>query len=83
MKIVKIVKVIKQLFKYARYGTQGITANDISPNMIFQVSEIWSSWGDVDIVSVKTKIIESIDIENTESDVLTIGISMQIQGDYD
>ncbi|MBQ2637007.1 MAG: hypothetical protein IJG09_10010 [Methanobrevibacter sp.] len=74
---------LKQLFKYARYGTQGITANDISPNMIFQVSEIWSSWGDVDIVSVKTKIIESIDIENTESDVLTIGISMQIQGDYD
>ena len=77
----KSISLLKQLFKYARYGVQGITVNDISPNMIFGITEIWSSWGDFETITVKAKIDGDVDIVNTESDVLTIGISMHLQGD--
>lgn len=72
---------LNQLYKYGRYGTQGITVNDISPNMIYNIDEWWSSWGVVDKETFKAKLIESVDIENTESDTMTISITMQIQGD--
>ena len=49
--------------------------------MIFSVKEVWSSWGEYEENEVKAKIVENIDIENTESDTLTIGLTMQIQGD--
>ena len=75
------IPLLKQLFKYARYGTQGITKNDISPNMIFSVSEIWCSWGEFEKEDYKAKIVENIDIENSESDTLTLGITFQLQGD--
>lgn len=77
----KTNELLKQLFKYGRYGTQGITANDISPNMIFGIKEYWSSWGEVDIEEVKAKVYGDIDIENTESDTLTIGATFQVQGE--
>lgn len=64
------------LFKYARYGTQTY----ITPNIIYEVVEIYSYWGEVDKNTFKAKIVESIDIENTESDTLTITLPMQIQG---
>ncbi len=72
---------LNQLYKYGRYGTQGITVNDISPNMIYNVDEWWSSWGVVDKETFKAKLIESVDIENTESDTMTITITMQVQGE--
>ena len=72
---------LNQLYKYGRYGTQGITVNDISPNMIYSVDEWWSNWGVVDKETFKAKLIESVDIENTESDTMTITVTMQIQGD--
>ena len=72
---------LKQLYKYGRYGTQGITASDISPNMIYNVVEWWSSWGEVDKETYLGKLIESVDIENTESDTMTLTITMQIQGE--
>ena len=79
------VDLLKQWFKYARYGTQanGTTItydNGITPNMIYEIKEIWSSWGNVDICTFNAKIVESIDIENTESDSLTISIPFQVQG---
>lgn len=82
----KTIPLLKQLFMYGRYGT---TANGstipynqgISPNMIFEIMELWSSWGEVEPITFKAKIVESIDIENTESDTLTITIPLQIQGD--
>ena len=77
----KNVSLLKQLFKYMRYGTQGITVNDISPNMEFDVIEYWSSWGELEEEQVKTKLVENADVENTESDVLTLSVLMQIQGD--
>lgn len=77
----KAIDLLKQLFKYGRYGRVGITANDISPNMIFGINEIWSSWGEYEVESVNAKIVGDIDIENTESDTLTIGVNFQVQGE--
>ena len=77
------INLLEQWFKYARYGTQGITATDISPNMIYIVKEYWCSWGEYEVNTVNTKIIDSIDIENTESDTLTLSLTMQIQGEND
>lgn len=76
---------LNQWFKYARYGTQGTNTNNysngVTPNMIYEVQEVWSSWGDIEIETFNAKIIESIDIENTESDTISITIPLQIQGD--
>lgn len=75
------VDFLEKLYDYARYGTWGITKDDISPNMIFGVKEIYCSWGVYKEKDIKTKLVENVDIENTESDVLTLGLTMQVQGD--
>lgn len=82
------ISLIKQWFEYGRYGIQadGTTisyANGITPNMIYEVKEIWSSWSKIDIKTFIAKIVESIDIESTESDTLTISIPLQLQGEND
>lgn len=79
----KEIELLNQWFKYARYGIQGTTISDISPNMEYGVSEVWCSWGEFDVYSIVTKIVESIDIENTESDTLTLTTTMQIQGEWE
>ena len=76
----KNVPLLRQWYDYGRYGTQGITASDISPNMIYEINEFWCSWGDIENKNVNAKIVESIDIENTESDTLTLGLTFQLQG---
>ena len=68
---------IEKLFDYARYGDQSY----ITPNIIYSVNEIWSSWGDYKRKVVETKIVENVEIENTESDTLTLALTMQIQGE--
>lgn len=73
----KSINLIKQLFYYARYGTQTF----ITPNIIYTIKELWSSWGEIDLLPFNAKLIESIDIENNESDVLTITLPLQKQGD--
>lgn len=75
----KTIPLLKQFFEYGRYGTQGISVNDISPNMEFVTSEIWCSWGEYENHSIITKIVENIDNENTESDAMTLSMTMQIQ----
>lgn len=79
------IDLINQFFKYARYGIQGTVAQSysdgITPNIIYETQEIWSSWGNVETITFKTKVVESIDIENTESDTLSITIPFQIQGE--
>lgn len=77
----KSFDILNQWFNYSRFGAYGITGNDICPNLIYNVSEFWSSWGVVDKHTMLGKITESIDIENTESDVLTLGVNFQIQGE--
>ena len=80
---------LKGLYRYARYGygleaLNNIASADvntlISPNLIWEVSEYDSSWGEVEKNTYLAKIDDSIDIENTEGDVLTIKISMKLQG---
>ena len=80
--------ILKQLFVYSRYGTYPTMSDDtpsyentISPNMIFDLSEFFCSWGVVDKYTYKVKIVGNVETDNTESDVLTIGVNFQIQGD--
>ena len=75
--------ILEEWFDYGRYG---ITENDIgdytiTPNIIYDVAEYWSSWGNVKQKAYLGKLIESVDIENTESDTLTLSITMQLQGE--
>lgn len=70
---------LKDWFKYARYGR--IDTNKVSPNIIYDVVEYWSSWGVVEAETYLGKIADNIEIDNTESDTLTIAISMQVQGE--
>lgn len=71
---------LSQWFYYARYGKVGITQNDISPNMVYTNTEIISYWGNVIATNYLAKIVENIDLENTESDVLSLTATFQIQG---
>ena len=71
---------IRQWFLYARYGKTIEPAPYISPNIIYKITEIFSSWGVVYKWEYLGKIVESIDIENTESDTLTISLQFQVQG---
>ena len=74
---------IKQWWRYARYGVIGTLANTysdgVSPNMLYKLQEIWSSWGEVEVYTIIAKAVDNIDIENTESDALTIRITFDIQ----
>ena len=73
--------ILKQWFDYGRYGIMGTSQNQISPNMIYEVVEYWSSWAVITPKTYLGKLIESVDIENTESDSLTISITIQVQGE--
>lgn len=74
-------EILSQWFDYGRYGTQGITVNDISPNMIYEITEYWSSWGVYSPKTFKAKLVENVDNENTESDTMTLSLTFQIQGE--
>lgn len=68
---------LDQWYDYGRYGTQ----TTITPNIIYKVTELYSSWGLVKKKQYLAKIVESIDIDNNENDVLTIAIPFQKQGE--
>ena len=80
-------ELLNAIFKYARYGIQGVVENNgtadythaITPNMVYEVIEIWSCWGEIEYYKYQAKIVETIDIELTESDVLSITIPLQPQ----
>ena len=78
------IPLIKVWFNLARYGSWSLTQtgveNKVSPNTQYSVNEIWSSWGIFEKVNYQGKIVENIDIENTESDTLTISVSLQVIG---
>lgn len=78
------IDLIKWWFDYARYGDIENDSDNkplISPNIIYEISEFWSSWGIVKNKKYLGKIVDDIEIENTESDTLTLGITMQVQGE--
>ena len=80
---------IKQLWKYGRYGIQGLPtdsptySNGVTPNMIYELVEYWSSWGVVEKNVLPVKVTESVEGENTESDVLTLKITLEVQPNGD
>ena len=75
---------IKGWFNMGRYGEsaniESYASVGITPNMIYQVVDLWSSWGNIEWKGYLAKLVGDIDIENTEGDVLTLTISMQVQG---
>ena len=79
------VELLNQWFDYARYGTQDTTSSTlderISPNIVYDVVEYWSGWGNYKTKQVLAKITGDISIENTESDTLTLGVTFQVQGE--
>lgn len=81
------IELLNHLFRYARYGKVAIlTSGDqlgISPNVVYTVKEYWVKWGNVKIEDYLGKIIGDIDVDSTESDVMTISITMQVQGEND
>lgn len=85
--IVNRDSLIQGWFRQARDGTfgytveSGITRSLTYPNIIYKVRELWNSWANVYSEEVLAKVVESIDVENTESDTLTITVPLQIQGE--
>ena len=78
-------KILKQWYKYGRYGVINVDSssdeNAMNPNLIYNVTEFTSYWGNFENDTFKAKIVGDIDIENTEGDTMTIAITMQKQGD--
>ena len=78
------IDLLKVWHDYARYGKWSLSGNDqntkVSPNLEYTISEIYCSWGYYETKTFVGKIVENVDIENTESDVMTIGVSMQVVG---
>lgn len=70
---------LNQLYQYARFGIVGTDVYSISPNMIFKVVEYSASWGNYNVNEYYAKLTENVDIENTESDALTIAIQFEVQ----
>lgn len=76
---------LKSFFNYARYHECNLGENNtivydsITPNIIYEIVELWSAWGNVDKHTSYGKLIEDIDIENTEADITTISLSFQLQ----
>ena len=83
------IDLIKSWFDYARYGECNLGSNNtlqtasITPNIVYSIKELWSGWGEIEVKTIKTKIVNDINIENTESDTMSMTITMQIQGDND
>ena len=83
------IDLIEKWFDYARYGESDLGDNNsflptsITPNVVYSIKELWSSWGEVKVKTIKTKIAGDISIENTESDVMSMTLTMQIQGEND
>ena len=75
------IAILNQWYDDARYGTLGTSQNQVSPNLIYKVHEYYCSWGNYTDIEILTKVVGDMDIENTESDTLTISLSMQILGE--
>lgn len=76
---------IYQWWKYARYGIQG-KENDnptystgVTPNTIYEIVEYWSSWGNIEKITYNAKATENIEVENTESDAISLKLNFEVQ----
>jgi len=80
------VALLNQWYDYASYGINdlgdggSLKQTSMTPNIIYTIREITNSWFNIKIRTFDAKIVEDIDINDTDSDVMTIGVSMQVQG---
>lgn len=76
---------IYQWWKYARYGIQGKETDNptysagVTPNTIYQIVEYWSSWGTIEKITYNAKATENIEVENTESDAISLKLNFEVQ----
>lgn len=80
------IALLNQWYNYASYGIQNLGTGgalqqtSMTPNIIYKVIECRNSWATFDTKVFSTKIVDDIEINPTDSDVETIGLTMQIQG---
>lgn len=79
---------VYKLWLYGRYGVgffnQGTLVSDnISPNTIFKIEEFYMSSGSSNKMTYYAKLVDAIEVNNTEGDTMTISATFQIQGDID
>lgn len=79
------IGLLNQWYEYASYGNQNLNSGalqqaSMTPNIIYKISEIENSWCDIKERHFDTKIVDDIEINDTDSDIITIGLTMQIQG---
>ena len=76
---------IYQWWKYARYGIQGketdtpTYSTGVTPNTIYEIVEYWSSWGTIEKITYNAKATENVEVENTESDAISIKLNFEVQ----
>lgn len=76
---------IYQWWKYARYGIQGKESDNptystgVTPNTIYEIVEYWSSWGTIEKITYNAKATENVEIENTESDAISLKLNFEVQ----
>ena len=74
---------IAQLFKYSRYGILGTPQNTysdgVTPNTLYEITELWNSWCVIEKYSFLAKATENIDNETTESDAMSIKLTFEKQ----
>lgn len=76
---------IYQWWKYARYGIQGKETDNptystgVTPNTIYEIVEYWSSWGNIEKITYNAKATENVEVENTESDAISIKLNFEVQ----
>lgn len=76
---------IYQWWKYARYGIQGKETDSpaystgVTPNTIYEIVEYWSSWGTIEKITYNAKATENVEVENTESDAISLKLNFEVQ----
>ena len=76
---------IYQWWRYARYGIQGKETDNptystgVTPNTIYEIVEYWSSWGTIEKITYNAKATENIEVENTESDAISLKLNFEVQ----
>jgi len=80
------IQLLNDWYEYAYYGDQkygsgnSLQQTSLTPNIIYTIKEIYCSWANIKAYTYKGKIVEDIDIGNTDSDVETIKVDIQLQG---
>ena len=81
------VELLNQWYDYASYGISNLGTGgalqqtSMTPNVIYTVREITNTWYTFKVKEFITRIVDDIEVNPTDSDVVTISLTMQIQGE--